>query len=445
MLNTRSNSGLFHYDTNTGGIKSKMFDEFEENSSIAEKVKNKNDLTLYMLANTISPRGTMGGNTKILIEFARRWAASGLPITIFTYEEGLKTCQDYKLNGVNYVVIPSSKFKKFGFGILSAVQIINTCIRLLKIKGDIVIYSASSWSPDVIPAILMKKKNPSSKWIASCFLRGPSPFKGFDLAYEKKRRLLPNIRLLASSLMDFTSNVFIVRYADAIFVTNDLDKKFYIDKGVSPLKLRAIYGGVELAEIEKIPEQQMKYDGCFVGRIHPQKGVIYLINIWGKVCEEKRDAKLALIGNGPKWYENKVKDEISKRHLEKNIDLFGFVDGTRKYKILKSSKVFLHTSVYDNCGMTAAEGMTCGLPAVRFDIPELKVAYPRGMLVAPLKDCETFAKCVLTLLTESDLYNKVRQDALGASKNWDWDKRAQEALNWLKMTLSGQVTNGESA
>ncbi len=71
-----------------------------------------------------------------------------------------------------------------------------------------------------------------------------------------------------------------------------------------------------------------------------------------------------------------------------------------KYKILKSSKIFLHTSIYDNSGMTAAEAMACGLPAVRFDIPALRIAYPKGMLVVPLKDSPKFAKAVLQLLED---------------------------------------------
>ena len=407
----------------------------KEEYSPTKAVSDSTVSAFYMLANTISPHGTMGGNTKILIEFARRWAAAGIPLTIVTYEEGLKTCLDYELNNLSYMIVPSSKFMKLGRIIFHFVQTINTCLCVLKVRDRIVLYSASNVWPDVIPAILLKKKNPHSKWVGSCFLKPPSPFKGFDFAYEEKRNLFPNMRLLASSLIDKISDVLLVRYADAICVTNDLDRKFYIDKGVPPSKIRAIYGGVELAKISKMPEQKIKYEGCFVGRVHPQKGVIHLIDIWERVCKVRPSARLALIGNGPDWYENKVKEEIRNRHLEKNVDLFGFVDGREKYKILKSSKVFLHTSVYDNCGMVAAEGMACGLPGVRFDIPDLKVAYPKGMLVAPLRDCEAFAKCVLTLLEDDNLYEEIRCDALEAANDWDWDIRAQSALTWLNKIL----------
>jgi len=398
-----------------------------------EKVSKRRTVTFFMLANTISPHGTMGGNTKILLEFAKRWSAAGNAVYILTYEEGLKTCLDYGVTNVHYIIVPSSRFMKFGLVIFYAVQTLRTCISILKMKfsGNFIIYSASNFWPDVIPAVLIKKKNPNSKWIGTCYLLTPNPFKGFEFAYEEKWKLLPDIRLLASYFMEMVSNVLLIRYADAIFVTNDLDKKFFTGKGVSLSRLKAIYGGVDLAEITKVPEQKIKYDGCFVGRIHPQKGVTYLIDIWDKVCAVKPDAKLALIGNGPRWYENKIKNEIRKRNLEKNIDLFGFLDGLEKYKILKASKVFLHTSIYDNCGMAAAEGMACGLPVVMFDIPALRVAYPKGALVAPIRNCEEFARQVLKLLSDSSLYYHLRQDAMEEIKKWDWDRKAQEILNYV--------------
>jgi glycosyltransferase involved in cell wall biosynthesis len=243
--------------------------------------------------------------------------------------------------------------------------------------------------------------------------------------------LLPDFKALANYLVEKPSSVLLKKFADFIFVTNELDKKYFTDAGVPVTRLRAIYGGVSLKEIERVPEQKIKYDGCFVGRIHPMKGVDYLVEIWSYVCEKKPNAKLALIGNGSKDYENKVRHLIRAKGLEENIDLLGFVDGIEKYEILKASRLFLHSSIYDNSGMTAAEGMACGLPAIRFDIPALKVAYPQGMLVAPLKDCKKFAEAVLRLLDNDDLYNKVKEDALELAKSWDWDKKAASILDYI--------------
>ena len=165
------------------------------------------------------------------------------------------------------------------------------------------------------------------------------------------------------------------------------------------------------------------------------KGVVYLVEIWDYVCKIRPNAKLALIGNGPKDYEGKVRNEIKKRGLEKNIDLLGFVDGIKKYWILKSSKVYLYTAIYEPSSMAIVDGMACGLPAVRFDIPIQRSVYPKGTLIAPLKNCKVFAENVLRLLENEILYKKVSQDALEVAKEWDWDKRAQDALCYIKKAL----------
>ena len=391
-------------------------------------------VTFYILANAVSPPGTMGGNTKIFLEFPRRWAASGNTINIITSESGYKTCQNYNLNNASYYIISSSKTERFSLPIRYVIQTIKASVDALKgypQSEKVIIYSASNFWPDVVPAIFIKKRIRNSKWVGTCYLPIPNPFKGFEFAYEEKFKLIPDFKALANYLSEKPSSFLLKRYADFIFVTNDLDKKYFTDAGVPLTRLKAIYGGVNLKEIERVPEQKIKYDGCFVGRIHPMKGVDYLVEIWSYVCKAKSDAKLALIGNGSKDFEDKVRDQIKRKGLKKNIDLLGFVDGVEKYKILKSSKIFLHTSIYDNSGMTAAEGMACGLPAIRFDIPALRVAYPQGMLVVPLKDCTKFAEALLQLLADDILYDKLRKEALELAKSWDWDQKASHILDYL--------------
>ncbi len=391
-------------------------------------------MIIYLLGNAISSPGTMGGNTKIFLEFAKRWGAYGHQINIITYEGGFRTCQDYGLKQVNFIIVPADRVRKSGNPALyRTVQIIKTLnlIGGLKEQKNVVVYSASNFLPDVIPAIAMKKKFSSCRWVGTFYLFAPNPFRGFDFAYEK-RTTLPTFKVTLSYLLDKITLPLLTRYADMVFVTNDAEKAVFVERGFNSSRIKAIYGGVSLDEIQQIPKQEIKYDGCFVGRVHPQKGVICLVKIWDYVRRKKPDAKLALIGNGPKDYMSRVRNEIKDRGLEQNIDLLGFVDGIEKYKILKASRVFCHTSVYDNSGMAAAEAMACGLPAVRFDLALLRVAYPRGMLTAPLRDCQSFGDRVIELLENQEMYSRLRREATSLMQEWNWDDRAEDALNFIK-------------
>ena len=351
-----------------------------------------------------------------------------------TSKSGAKTFQNYNVNNIEFSVITSSRIEKLGRPLCHIIQTLKASIEVMRSppsQKKIIIYSATNFWPDIIPAAFLKKKLANSIWVSSCYLPIPSPFKGFEFAYENKSKTLPDFKTLANFFVEKPSTYITRKFADFVFVTNDADKAYFSNQGFPGDRLKAIYGGVSSKEIEKIPKQKAKYDGCFVGRIHPMKGVEYLIEIWDNVCKVQPNAKLAIIGNGSKDFETKIHQKIAKKGLQKNIDCLGYVDGVEKYKILKSSKVFLHTSIYDNSGMTAAEAMACGLPAVRFDIPALRVAYPKGMLVVPLKNSKEFAKAVLQLLSNNDLYGKVQKEALELAKSWDWDIKACNILEYI--------------
>ena len=88
--------------------------------------------------------------------------------------------------------------------------------------------------------------------------------------------------------------------------------------------------------------------------------------------------------------------------------------------------------ILDIGGMAAAEGMACGLPVVGFDLPGYEFCYPRGMLKVPIGDIEAFARVVLDLLQDEDLYHQARSEALEFAQEWDWDRKAQDILDSIK-------------
>jgi len=394
-------------------------------------------LAFYIIANTLTP-GIMGGDLKICIEFARRWAKAGNNVTVITSEDGVSVCLGYGLRA-HYLTVPSVKFRRLGRPMLHLIQAVLTFIMAREIAKEpsAVLYSASNFWCDVFPALWIKSKKLCT-WIGTSFLPILHPFKSLESAYEKGVWSWPNPKVFALFLFQRISDLLLSRHADAIFITNDLDKSTFIKAGVSPKRLLAIYGGVDHEAISTVPEDRKEFDGVFLGRLHPQKGLLFLIDIWHRVCARRTGAKLAIIGSGDKHHVMKIQAEIRRRGLGGNVKMFGFVDGYDKYKILKSSRVFLHTSIYDNCGMAAAEGMACGLPAVRFDIPALRLAYPKGMLVASLKDCQAFADAVLALLSNSKLCEEVRRVAVEAMRSWDWNDRAERALKVVQVIVDKQ-------
>jgi len=298
-----------------------------------------------------------------------------------------------------------------------------------ELKDVDVVYSVSDFYPDFYPAYLLKRRNPKITWIAGYYLFAPAPWAK-DTPYKGLQRL----RGLVYWLMQRPSYYLVKKYADKVFVTSEPDVKHFITSKRSREQIIVVQGGVDVTASEEYHRQgaggAKQYDACFIGRLHYQKGVLILIDIWKKVCEEKSDAKLAMIGDGP--LEEEARTKIKALGLEQNIELLGFMDGEKKFEVFKQSKVMVHPATYDSGGMAAAEGMAWRLPGVSFDLEALKTYYPQGMVKIPCFEEQQFADAILRLLNDPSYYDEQAQLAHELILNvWDWKKRAENV--WKAM------------
>jgi len=391
----------------------------------------KNKVVFHIIANAAIGTGLSGGD-RIFMECAKRWAKAGREVRVYVWEEGYEMCRRNGLENVKYIIWSAMPYKKLGFTILYMVRTIKGTVEALRMRisdtsGGAVIYSSSDFWPDSLPAWILKMRFRKVKWVAGFYLFVSTPFSR-ESPYKGK--------FVLKGLFYYLSQIpvyYLVRkYADMVFVTNELDRWRFIDnKRLTLDRVIAVRGGVDIKTPALIPETKRKqFDAVFVGRFHPQKGVLELLDIWRYVCEVKKDAKLAVIGVGE--LESEVRTKIKKYGLENNVVLFGFKDGVEKLKIFKDSKVVVHPAIYDSGGMAACEAMACGLPGVSFDLPALRTYYPKGTLKTPCYDLKQFAENILKLLEDKHLYEKTSKEALEHAMAWDWDKRAEELLETLK-------------
>jgi len=387
------------------------------------KTSSNKALNILIVSNSQVRDDILSGGDRILIECAKRWVKEGCNIQLLISEEGCRMCQRYGLKGVNYLMLPKCKLPLY---LLYILRIIKGSILALGVPFDVkntVIYSSSDFWPDSIPAWILKMRFRRVKWVAGFYLFAPNPFSK-ESPYKGK--LL--IRGLLYHLSQTLIYGLVKKYADMVWVTNEADRwKFIDNKRLTPDKVIAVHGGVDIKTPALIPEpKEKKFDAVFIGRFHPQKGVLELIDIWRYVCKRKKDAKLAMIGVGE--LEKEVRAKIKEYGLENNIVLFGFKDGVEKLKIFKDSKIVVHPAIYDSGGMAPCEAMACGLPGVSFDLLALKTYYPKGVLKTPCFDLEKLAENILSLLEDKELYDKLSKEALEWAREWDWEKRAEELL-----------------
>lgn len=278
------------------------------------------------------------------------------------------------------------------------------------------IYTSSDFYGDFIFGIIAKLINPKINWICGYYLVAPKPFDPKSPYHTNHQIFRGLVYYLAQIPTTFIAN----HFANSIFITS------LPDKSIFPHKSFVVQGGVYLptkSELSHLlPPSKRQFDAFFLGRLHSQKGVIEMIEIWKLVINKLKNAKLIIVGDGELM--DKLIEKIKTYKLTKNITIVGFKEGANKYNIIKNSKIVLHPATYDSGGMAAAEAMAWGLPGVSFDLPALKTYYPQGVIKTTCFDKKQFAKNIISLLTIPKIYHQYSKQALTLTKNnWNWKKR----------------------
>ncbi|MBI2595323.1 glycosyltransferase [Candidatus Daviesbacteria bacterium] len=360
----------------------------------------------------IAQSGIAGGDL-LLVEMAKRLALAPkisvvLPETNTSHwvQSGLK---------INLIKLKRTVFDNhtgpWGVFITYLLRIISSTKLLKKISESKIIYSSTSILPDILPAYLTKKAG--VYWIARIHHLSPSPFK-------RPGRLWVN---LGSSFLQWVSLQAIKQKADLIIALNQNLKNQLHESGFNAQKVIVLGGGVDYQAIKSFrPAWRKKYDGVFLGRLHPTKGIFDLPKIWVEVTKKSPQAKLAVIGPGPNNILRELRLQIKNFGLGDNIKLLGFIPQPKVWSILKTAKVFLFTDHEAGWGLAVGEAMAAKLPVIGWDIGVLETVYKKGYRKVPLGDYYDFANKVIRILTDNIYRIHLSKKAEFQASKLTWEK-----------------------
>lgn len=378
---------------------------------------------------SLSPN-TLGGGDRVFTELFKRWQAKGIKTKILVSSDGFTLFTSCGLYS-NYIVIPKSMIERIGSPLMVPIIYLLRIFKVLKywrkvnIGSFTIIYTPGDFICDVIPAALLRIVHRNVVWVTHVHYIIPSPWKRkISFTIDVFSFLLQRISLLLISI-----------FADLIITVNSYVKEQLIELGIPEEKIYKSSCGIDFKLIQMVPPSNHRYEACFVGRIHPGKGVYDLVKIWSKVVKEIKEAKLAIVGSGSDLYINKLIKEIKENNLERNIHLLGFLPFP--FNIMKASKVLLypdHEAGY-GWGIAIAEALACGIPVIAYDLPVYREVYGDKILLVKPWDIDDFAKKVLDLLKDDEKRLKLGEIGREYVKRYDWDVVADDLLKMFEKLI----------
>jgi glycosyltransferase involved in cell wall biosynthesis len=300
-------------------------------------------------------------------------------------------------------------------------------LRKKKLSEKTVLFAITDLFYDLFPMLFVRNRR--IKRVSPFYQIMPNPFKGYRGAFTNKLKF-PNLRETSAYLQQRFSLLCLKYACDFIFSLSYL-QYFLIDRGIPEKKIVGFSPGIDWDAVNNAAAQGKRYDACWMGRYHPMRGCDDLIAIWEMVCLERSEARLAIIGSAGRRLEPLIRE----RHLEKNIELLGFVDEETKFRTLKESKVLLFPGYNESGSTTINDAIACGLPAIVYDLSVYRDIYPRGIVKVPVGNREAFASEAIRLLTEEALRERLSKEAAEVASYWSWDKVTESFLAGInKMT-----------
>ena len=380
-------------------------------------MKDKNILIFLNLS--LNDGGGISGGDQMLIQVFKRIRKNFGEIHCFTSADGKETVSN-NVKGIKFH-LTLRVFDKLPLSINYVLRTLQGFRCLFEENIDI-IYGGSDFFPDVFPAFLYKIFHPKAKWVQCIFHIYP----------DWKMRLGNKLKnFVAQYLQKFS--LFLIKRADIIININHQVKEELVKKGFNERKIRVNTPGINLEYLEKLNpgNESREYEGSFIARLNPSKGIFDLIKIWKIVVSKLPEAKLAIIGGGDSKIIYRLKRNIEKENLKKNIDILGFLKDDEAFKLIKKSKVFLFPSHEEGFGIVIAEAMACGVPVVSWNLKVYKEIFEDHSIQVRENNFNLFSDKVIELIKDDTKREEIGAKGKIFVKKYSWDNAAERQLEFI--------------
>lgn len=196
-------------------------------------------------------------------------------------------------------------------------------------------------------------------------------------------------------------------------------------------------------DIETDLKEEMGLQGnkliLFVGRLHKEKGLKYLIEAFKTIKNRCPKTKLILAGKGEE--RENLESRISELGLHGDVVFLDYFPYKKMPELYNACDIVVLPSIFEPFGMVLVEAMACGKPIVGSKVGGIKDIIEdgeNGFLTQP-RNTQQLAGKIEILLFNEDLRTKFgRKGREKSIENFSYKAVAKKALNIYKRLLRTQ-------
>ena len=218
------------------------------------------------------------------------------------------------------------------------------------------------------------------------------------------------------------------KMADKIICYTETEKRELVEVGIKSQKITVIHNGIDTDlfipdEISTSEKNQLLWIGRFVNG----KGVDYLIDAFKLLKSEYPNISLIMIGRGPE--KDQIEKKIRDLGLDSSITIKEFIPNSDIVSTYQNSSVFILPSLEEGVPRTILEAMSCGIPIVCSNLPQLVDIVNNCGFLVPTKDSQAIADRVSEIITDSTLAEQFGKNGRdNVVSNYSWKDTVEQTI-----------------
>lgn len=341
-------------------------------------------------------RHRFAGGAEVYIEsMAKRWAAEGNKVTIFSGNDGVSPKKEI-INGVEI-------FRRGGFYLVYIWAFIYYIFRF-RGKYDVII-DCQNGIPFFTPIYAKETVYCLIHHIHQEVFRTSLSKPLAELASFLEKELMP-----------------LVYRNTPIITVSESSKHQILGLGMGAAGVWVINPGIELSSLQ-VGEESYYPMILYLGRLKAYKSIDILIRAFKIVVIKNPEAVLVIAGSGEE--DDRLKKLVQDMGFNNEQIVFtGKISDKEKIRLLQKSWMVVNPSMMEGWSIVTIEANACGTPVIASNVPGLRDSVKdtaTGYLVE-YGNAELFASYITKLIRGKTLRERMSASARRWAKNFDWQE-----------------------